>query len=83
MSPMLGSSAWGSGIRAFGIEAQWDLRAGAPKTGGNRDSTLGGGRQGFACTWSQGKAVISQESGPDQSPGLGGSPGEAGFTASK
>ena len=48
------------------------------RTGGNRDSTLGGCTQGFTCTGTQGKAVTPQEPGPGLPASPGCSPGEMG-----
>ena len=50
------------------------------RTGGNRESALGGYTQGFTCTGTQGKAVTSYQPGPDLPVGLGGSPGEVGVS---
>ena len=44
---------------------------------GETDSTLGGHRQGLACTKTQGKgAVTPQKTEPDLNAGVGGSPVE-------
>ena len=49
------------------------------RTGGNRDSTLGGNTQSSACVRTQGKgSVTPQETEPDLPAGVGGSPAEVG-----
>ena len=69
----------GLGIpREYDLEDQWDLTTGLHRTGGNRDSSLGGHKQNLAHTKIQRKrAVTPQEIEPKLPGSAEGSPVEA------
>ena len=61
--------------RESGLEGQQDLIKGFPEGWGNRDSSLGGHKQHFACIQTQmRKAVTPQETEPILPASVGGPP---------
>ena len=63
LSPMSGSLAWGSGIgrgalRAFGLEGQWHLNAGAPQDWG-KQTLHSWSTHGIVCPGTQGKSAVT------------------------
>ena len=75
-APQAGSLASGEEPQTIWL---WKPAGRDHRTGGNRNTTLGGCTQGLVCTRNQGdKAVASQEPGPDLPAGSVVSPGEVG-----